>query len=105
MLAIAPRQEDALYGTALALKAEGDLAASLSAFKEYVGLPKASRVKEAQNQLAAIDLRLRNAPPAVAHTAAKSATSGLDLSKLPQGADPGPSAEQLPAEDPLSVVR
>ena len=105
VLAIAPRQDDALYGRATALKSEGDLPAALSGFKEYLGLPKASRLKEAQSQLASIDLRLRNAPPAVARTAAKAAGASLDLSKLPQGADPGPSAEELPPEDAPSVVR
>jgi len=105
VLAIEPRQEDALYGRALALKTEGELSAALLAFKEYVGLPKASRLKEAQSQLAAIDLRLRTSPAAVARSAAKSAAAGLDLSKLPQGTDPGPSAEELPADDPPSVVR
>ena len=105
VLAIAPRQDDALYGRATALKSEGDLPAALSGFKEYLGLPKASRLKEAQNQLASIDLRLRNAPPAVARTAAKAAGASLDLSKLPQGADPGSSPEDLPPEDAPSVVR
>src|SRR5205085_1643753 len=52
VLAIEPRQEDALYGRALALKTEGELSAALLAFKEYVGLPKASRLKEAQSLLA-----------------------------------------------------
>lgn len=103
VLALEPRQEDALYGRALALKSEGDLAAALLAFKQYLGLPKASRAKEAQGQLAAIDLRLQNAPPVTARTAAKGAAA--DLSNLPQGADPGPSAEQLPSEEPPSVVR
>jgi tetratricopeptide (TPR) repeat protein len=105
VLALAPHQDDALYGKALALKAEGDLPAALSGFKQYLGLPKASRVKEAQTQLAAIDLRLRNAPPAAARSAAKGAAGALDLSKLPQGADPGSPTEELPAEDPPSVVR
>src|SRR5205814_175068 len=105
VLAIAPRQDDALYGRATALKSEGDLPAALSGFKEYLGLPKASRLKEAQNQLASIDLRLRNAPPAVARTAAKAAGASLDLAKLPQGADPGSSPEDLPPEDAPSVVR
>jgi tetratricopeptide (TPR) repeat protein len=102
VLAIDPHQDDALYGKALALKAEGDLAAALLAFREYVGRPGAGRLKQAQEQLAAIDLRLKHAPPAMAKTTPK---SGLDLSKLPQGEDSGPSPEQLPAVDEAEVVR
>jgi tetratricopeptide (TPR) repeat protein len=89
VLAAEPHQDDALFGKALALKAEGDLSAALAAFKEYAALPRAGHLKEAQNQLAAIDLRLRQAP----------------LSKLTQAAGAQPSAEQLPAAGAPAVVR
>ena len=104
VLALRPAQGDALYGKALALKVEGDLTAALAAFKEYAALPKAARAKEAQSQMAAIDLRLKN-PPAAPKPAAASARRGvpdaanLDLSKLPQGTDTGPSTEKLPTEE------
>jgi tetratricopeptide (TPR) repeat protein len=103
VLALKPGQEDALYGKALALKQENDLPAALQAFKEYLANSRATHVKEAQNQIAAIDLRLKN-PPAAAPkpaTAAKpnAAAAQLDLSKLPQGTDTGPSSEKLPAEE------
>ena len=65
VLALDPHQDDALYGKALALKAEGDLEGALRAFKEYTALPKAGFLKEAQNQLAAIDLRLKSTAEAV----------------------------------------
>lgn len=61
-LELKPGQEDALYGRALALKAENDLPAALQAFREYAANAKAAHVKEAQQQIAAIDLRLKNPP-------------------------------------------
>jgi Flp pilus assembly protein TadD len=66
VLALDPLQEDALYGKALALKAEGDLRGALLAFKEYIGLPNATHLKDARNQLAAIDLRLKSTAQAAA---------------------------------------
>ena len=101
VLALKPGQEDALYGKALALKAENDLPAAMQAFKEYVANSKATHVKEAQNQIAAIDLRLKNPPARLAAPAARPATAAasLDLSKLPQGTDTGPSSEKLPTEE------
>ena len=102
VLALDPHQDDALYGRALALKAEGDLGAALLAFQQYVGVPGVSRLKQAQDQLAAIDLRLKHAPPAAAKSAPKAA---LDLSALPQGDDPGPAPEHLPADEEPEVVR
>ena len=101
VLALKPGQEDALYGKALALKAEGDLPGAMQAFKEYVGNSKATHVKEAQNQIAAIDLRLKNPPakPAAAAQKPASAAAALDLSKLPQGTETGPSTEKLPTEE------
>ncbi|MGZ6142977.1 MAG: tetratricopeptide repeat protein [Myxococcales bacterium] len=101
VLAMRPGQEDALYGKAVALKAENDLPAAMQAFKEYVANSKATHVKEAQNQIAAIDLRLKNPAPKPAPVAAKpaSAAAALDLSKLPQGTDTGPSSEKLPTDE------
>jgi tetratricopeptide (TPR) repeat protein len=103
VLALKPGQEDALYGKALALKQENDLPAALQAFKEYAANSKATHVKEAQNQIAAIDLRLKNPPAAAPKPAAaakpNAAAAALDLSKLPQGTDTGPSSEKLPVEE------
>lgn len=103
VLALRPGQEDALYGKALALKQENDLPAALQAFKEYVANSRATHVKEAQNQIAAIDLRLKNPPAAAPRPAAvakpDAAAAELDLSRLPQGTDTGPSSEKLPAEE------
>ena len=106
VLALRPGQEDALYGKALALKAENDLPAALQAFKEYAANSKATHVKEAQNQIAAIDLRLKNPPASAPRPAgapagrpAGSAAAELDLSQLPQGTDTGPSVEKLPADE------
>jgi tetratricopeptide (TPR) repeat protein len=102
VLSMKPAQEDALFGKALALKAEGDLPAALEAFKAYLMLPKAERAKEAQNQIAAIDLRLKN-PPAAAQGVKPSAkpAAGLDLSKLPQGTDIDPSNDKLPTDEEM----
>jgi tetratricopeptide (TPR) repeat protein len=101
VLAMKPGQEDALYGKALALKAENDLPAAMQAFKEYVANSKVTHVKEAQNQIAAIDLRLKNPPKILApQPAAKpAAAAALDLSKLPQGSDTAGSGEKLPADE------
>jgi Tfp pilus assembly protein PilF len=104
VLAMKPGQEDALYGKALALKAENDLPGAMQAFKEYAANSKATHVKEAQNQIAAIDLRLKNPPASAARTAPAGArpagaAASLDLSKLPQGTDTGPSTEKLPTEE------
>lgn len=102
VLALRPGQEDALYGKAQALKAGNDLPGAMQAFKEYVANPKATHLKEAQSQIAGIDLRLKN-PPATARAAGapagRSAAAELDLSKLPQGTDTGPSGEKLPTEE------
>lgn len=101
VLELKPGQEDALYGRALALKAEADLPAALQAFREYLANSKATHAKEAQGQIASIDMRLKNPPAALpkAATAQKAAAAELDLSKLPQGTDPGPSNEKLPADE------
>ena len=101
VLALRPGQEDALYGKALALKAESDLPGAMQAFKEYVANSRAPHLKDAQSQIAAIDLRLKN-PPAVAKASGAPRSTGsaeFDLSKLPQGKETGPSSEKLPAEE------
>jgi Flp pilus assembly protein TadD len=90
-----PAQEDALYGRAIALRAEGDLPSAMQAFKDYAASGKA-HLKEAQSQIAQIDLRLKN-PPAQLKAAAKPAAA-QDLTRLPQGTDTAPPAE-LPTED------
>ena len=64
VLALRPEQEDALYGRAVALKAEGELAQAMEAFQRYVGLPQPGKAKEARAQIASIELRLKNPPPA-----------------------------------------
>ena len=108
VLAMKPAQEDALFGRAVALKAEGDLPGALQAFKEYAANSKATHVKEAQTQIASIDMRLKNPPlpkPAAnaaalaAKPAGPAADAELDLSKLPQGTDTGPSTEKLPTDE------
>jgi Tfp pilus assembly protein PilF len=104
VLAIKSSQEDALYGKALALKAEGDLPGAMEVFKAYSALPKAAKAKEAQGQIAAIDLRLKN-PPAMASapktsSASRQGAAEMDLSKLPQGTDTGPSTATLPTDAP-----
>ncbi len=106
VLVVRPQQEDALYGRANALKLEGDLPAALEAFKAYAQLPRAAKLKEAQAQVASIDLRLKNPPQAAKPAAvAKERTAGasegeVDLSRLPIGTDTGPAATQLPSEAP-----
>jgi Flp pilus assembly protein TadD len=105
VLAANRRQDDALYGKALALKAEGDLASALAAFKEYLTLPRPAHLKEAQNHLAAIDLRLKHFPPPLTTTAPKDAAAGLDLSTLPQGGGDRPTPQQAPGRDAPSAVR
>ena len=86
----------------MALKAEGDLPGAMAAFKAYAGLPSAAKAKEAQNQIAQIDMRLKNPPAAAPKPSARPAAAAaeMDLSKLPQGTDTGGSApEKLPAPE------
>lgn len=101
VLAQNPTQDDALYGRAVALKAEGDLQGASAAFRQYVALPHAAHPKEARMQLAAIDLRLRNPPAATPANAA----ANLDLSTLPQSDAPPPSAEKRREGEQPGVVR
>ncbi|HYS07850.1 MAG TPA: tetratricopeptide repeat protein [Myxococcales bacterium] len=103
VLALRPQQDDALYGKALALKAEGDLQAALQAFREYSTLPNAARQREAQTQLAAIDLRLKSAPQG--SQAVHKPAAGLDLSKLPQGEEPERSMDGPPSDPAPAAVR
>jgi Flp pilus assembly protein TadD len=97
VLALQPAQEDALYGRATALRAEGDLPNARQAFKDYAAGGKGAHLKEAQAQIAQIDLRLKN-PPAQLKPAAKPAQPG-DLTALPQGTDTAAPASDLPAEE------
>jgi Flp pilus assembly protein TadD len=96
VLALQPAQEDALYGRALALRAENDLPNALQAFKEYAANDKAAHLKEAQGQIVQIELRLKNPSPLKA--AAKPAQA-KDLTTLPQGTDTAAPASDLPAEE------
>src|SRR6267143_2373825 len=105
VLALDAHQDDALYGKALALKAEGDLEGALRAFKEYTALPKAAFLKEAQTQLSAIDLRLKSTAEAARPVPGTAAAAALDPSNLPQRADAGPSPEKVPDKRPPAVVR
>jgi tetratricopeptide (TPR) repeat protein len=102
VLAVDPAQDDALYGRALALKAEGDLQGASAAFRRYMALSQPAHPREARMQLAAIDLRLQD-PPAASATPGNAAAN-LDLSTLPQGAEP-PSAEEGREGDQPAVVR
>ncbi len=61
VLALAPDQDDALFGRANALKAEGDLRGALAAFKAYAERPGAARATDARTQLSALDVRLQAA--------------------------------------------
>ncbi|HEX4385072.1 MAG TPA: tetratricopeptide repeat protein [Myxococcales bacterium] len=97
VLALQPAQEDALYGRALALRAEGDLPNALQAFKEYAANDKATHLKEAQGQVVQIELRLKNPPPQL--KAAVKPVQAKDLTTLPQGTDVAPPASDLPTEE------
>ena len=103
VLALRLNQEDALYGRALALKTEGDLPGAMEAFKAYAAQPKAGKLKEAQAQIASIDLRLKNPPQAPKAAAARPAGGDVDLSRLPVGTDTGPASTQLPSEAPADT--
>ena len=61
VLRLRPGEIDALYGRAAALRAEGQLELALRAFREYVSRPNATRIKEANGIIAAIELRLKSA--------------------------------------------
>ena len=80
VLALSPRQDDALYGKAAALKGSGDLAGALAAFQEYAALPGPPRLQDARNQLAALALRMKakeagSAPAQPAKVAGERATA------------------------------
>src|SRR5205807_2106646 len=102
--------EDALYGRALAFKGEGNLPEAMKAFQHYVSLPHAARSKEAQTQIAQIDLRLKNqAPVAKAEPQKRDVKGGADLSALPVGKDEegavgAPPLPELPSDDPEGVA-
>ena len=104
VLALKPGQDDALWGKATALKAEGKLPEAMAAFKSYSEAPKAVRLKDAQGQIAQIDLRLKNpplkAPPPEAKKEAKPAAgSDISMLALPPGASAGAEpAANLPTD-------
>lgn len=95
VLEVRPAQDDALYGRALALRAEGDLPAALQAFQEYARNSQATHLQEARGQIAAIDLRLKNPPRAAAAKPAAKPEPG----RLPRGSDSEPSGEPLPSDE------
>ena len=115
VLALKPGQDDALWGQATALKAEGKLPEAMAAFKSYALAPKALRVRDAQGQIAQIDLRLKNPPQKAPPPDAKkdaNAGAGSDISMLtlPPGvaasSEPAPNLPtdlQLPGEEPLAI--
>ncbi|MGZ6125988.1 MAG: tetratricopeptide repeat protein [Myxococcales bacterium] len=103
VLEVDPAQDDALYGRALALKAEGNLEAASAAFRRYIALAHAAHPKEARTQLAAIDLRLRNAPGAPG--APGDSAAKLEVSTLPQADGTAPAARQTREGEQPAVVR
>lgn len=62
VLAAQPRDVDALFGRAVALKAEGDLPSSLQAFKDYLALDGPPKAADARTQVASLEARLKAAP-------------------------------------------
>ena len=107
VLAANPRDQDALYGRALALKTEGNLPEAMKAFQAYVAVPGAARTKDAQTQIASIDIRLKNqAPVAKAEPLKREAKGAADLSALPIGKDEeavaagAPALPELPSDEP-----
>ena len=109
VLALKPGQDDALWGKATALKAEGKLPEAMAAFKVYAEAPKAVRVKDAQGQIAQIDLRLKNppqkAPPPEAKKESKSgAGSDISMLALPTGAAANDPTASLPSDLPLPGI-
>jgi tetratricopeptide (TPR) repeat protein len=66
VLAVAPDDEDALYGRAAAIQAQGELSAALEAFRAYAARPRATRAKDAAARISAIELRLKAKTDAVA---------------------------------------
>ena len=108
VLALKPGQDDALWGKATSLKAEGKLPEAMAAFKSYAEAPKAARAKDAQGQIAQIDLRLKNPPQKAPPPEAKKDTkagAGSDISMLalPTGAAASEAAN-LPSDLPLPGI-
>jgi Flp pilus assembly protein TadD len=108
VLALKPGQDDALYGQALALRAEGDLQRAMDKLKAYVRVPQASRAQEAQKLIAQIDLRLKNPPakpPAPEARREANAKAGDDISKiLPGAGEAGTPSANLPQDLPVPGV-
>ena len=109
VLALRPGQDDALYGKAAALRAEGKLPEAMAAFKAYAASEKALRLKDATAQISQIDLRLKNPPKAVVEVAKREPTksgAGADISKLelpPGAAGSSEPALNLPTDLPLGL--
>ena len=107
VLALKPGQDDALYGKAAALRAEGKLPEAMAAFKAYVANDKAPRLKDATAQISQIDLRLKNPPKAAVEVARREpAKAGADISKLelpPGAAGSSEPALNLPSDLPLGL--
>ncbi|HTO99103.1 MAG TPA: tetratricopeptide repeat protein [Myxococcales bacterium] len=66
VLAARPDEDDALYGRALALRAEGSLEAAAAAFQQYLPHAQGTRAHQVRAQIAAIELRMRTAQAAPA---------------------------------------
>ncbi|HYV65575.1 MAG TPA: tetratricopeptide repeat protein [Myxococcales bacterium] len=64
VLELRPGQDEALYGRALALKADNQLAAAKEAFERLAAQGAGSRAAEARAQIASIDLRMKSAASA-----------------------------------------
>jgi Tfp pilus assembly protein PilF len=74
VLALAPDDEEALYGRAAAIQAQGELSAALEAFRAYASRPRAARAKDAAARISAIELRLKAKSDAA--TASRPGSSG-----------------------------
>ncbi len=61
VLELRPGQDDALFGRALALKADNQLAAAKEAFERLAAQGGGSRAAEARAQIASIDFRMQSA--------------------------------------------
>ena len=109
VLALKPAQDDALYGKATSLKAQKKLPEAMAAFKSYSELPAGAHAKDAQGQIAQIDMRLKNPPkkaPVLEAKKENNSKAGADISALafPAGqtasAPPDVSANGSPALPP-----
>jgi Tfp pilus assembly protein PilF len=95
VLALKAGQDDALYGKATSLKAQNKLPEAMAAFKSYAELPAGAHAKDAQGQIAQIDMRLKN-PPKTASAPPDVAANGASLPPEDSAALP-PANGQAPA--------